>query len=195
MLFCCILDVSSGTCLQTTGKKEIFSQFFRVRNLFTSFHFGIQSKQLLLKPIIFTLHYDRMGWDGNGLCGLDKGNTIMDYTMLLNNMVITTSKNITPIWTSEIFWRFWYGIWYLILTVLLFFFEIWWNANHKQPHWIWIWILTSTKLLKIVKKDKIFLTLSLWTWNPIFPYQKAFLPLLNWTNINDGKHLKVTMFY
>lgn len=106
MLFCCILGVSSGTCLQTTGKKEIFSQFFRVRNLFTSFHFGIQSKQLLLKPIIFTLHYDGMGWDGNDLCGLDKGNTIMDYTMLLNNMVMTTSKNITPIWTSEIFWRF-----------------------------------------------------------------------------------------
>lgn len=75
-----------------------------------------------MKPIIFTLHYDGMGWDGNDLCGLDKGNTIMDYTMLLNNMVMTTSKNITPIWTSEIFWRFWYGIWYLILTVLLFFF-------------------------------------------------------------------------
>lgn len=71
MFFCCILDVSSGTCLQTTGKKEIFSQFFRVRNLFTSFHFGIQSKQLLLKPIIFTLHYDRMGWDGMAMTYVD----------------------------------------------------------------------------------------------------------------------------
>lgn len=176
-------------------KKKFFHNFF-------AFVICLQVSILVYKVnnyfwnLLFLL-CTTIGWDGMGwqwLMWIGQGNTIMDYTMLLSNMVMKTSKNITPIWTSEIFWRFWYGIWYLILTVLLFFFEIWWNANHKQPHWIWIWILTSTKLLKIVKKDKIFLTLSLWTWNPIFPYQKAFLPLLNWTNINDGKHLKVTMF-
>lgn len=171
MFFCCILDVSSGTCLQTTGKKKFFYNFF-------AFVICLQVSSLVYKVnnyfwnLLFLL-CTTIGWDGMGwqwLMWIGQGNTIMDYTMLLNNMVMTTSKNITPIWTSEIFWRFWYGIWYLILTVLLFFF---WNMVECKPQTTTLNLNLNTNIYKTFENCKERQDFSY----PIFVDLKSYLSL------------------